>query len=505
MKYGLTETTVEKIRAVFARFREVEKAVLYGSRAKGNFKPGSDIDLTLYGEALTSDLRSAIASALDDLLLPYTVDLSIFDELDHAKLREHIERVGVLFYERANQGAASGWKLKKLSQVCEKITDGTHQTPTYFDEGFLFLSSRNVTSGKIDWENVKYIDSKQHADMQKRVSPRLNDILLAKNGTTGVAAIVDKEIPFDIYVSLALLRPLDDVLPRFLLYFLNSPIAKEQFTERLKGIGVPNLHLEEIREVEISYPESKAEQQRIVGILDEAFEGIATAKAKAEKNLQNAHALFESHLQSVFTQRGKGWMEKSLGELATFRNGINYTKDSKGERIKIVGVRNFQKHFSAPLDDLDTVTIDGKLSELDSLKQDDILAVRSNGNIELIGRCILVGEVTEEISHSGFTIRIRLTNGSVLPKYVCHFMKSAGSRKLLTEGGTGTNIKSLNQGMLSALAIPFPPISAQQVLVEQLDSLSEETQRLESIYKRKLDTLEALKKSLLNEAFTGKL
>jgi len=100
MKYGLTEATVEKIQGVFARFPAIEKVVLYGSRAKGNFKTGSDIDLTLYGEALTSDLCSTIASELDDLLLPYTIDLSIFDELNHAKLREHIERVGVVFYER---------------------------------------------------------------------------------------------------------------------------------------------------------------------------------------------------------------------------------------------------------------------------------------------------------------------------------------------------------------------------------------------------------------------
>jgi uncharacterized protein len=102
MKYGLTEVTVDKIHSVFARFPEIDKAVLYGSRAKGNFKTGSDIDLTLYGEALTPDLRATIAAALDDLLLPYTIDLSIFDELNHAKLREHIERVGVVFYERAN-------------------------------------------------------------------------------------------------------------------------------------------------------------------------------------------------------------------------------------------------------------------------------------------------------------------------------------------------------------------------------------------------------------------
>ena len=111
MKYGLTETTVEKIRAIFARFPEIEKAILYGSRAQGNYKTGSDIDLTLRGAALTSDLHSKIASALDDLMLPYTIDLSIFNELNHAKLREHIERVGVLFYEQV--GTDRGGRAKE--------------------------------------------------------------------------------------------------------------------------------------------------------------------------------------------------------------------------------------------------------------------------------------------------------------------------------------------------------------------------------------------------------
>ncbi len=255
---------------------------------------------------------------------------------------------------------------------------------------------------------------------------------------------------------------------------------------------------------EIPIP-SLSEQKRTVRILDEAFEGIAVAKANAEKNLKNARAVFESYLQFVFTQRGPGWVEKPLGTLASFRNGINYTKDSKGERIKIVGVRNFQNYFDAPLDDLDTVTIDGKLSEFDSLKQDDILTVRSNGNIELIGRCVLVGEVATKISHSGFTIRIRLLDGQVLPKYLCHFMRSASSRKRLTDGGTGTNIKSLNQGMLSALEIPIAPISVQKSLVEKLESLSEESQRLESIYRQKLAHLTELKQSILKKAFAGEL
>ncbi len=105
MKYGLSEATVEKICGVFVHFPEVEKAVLYGSRAKGNYKTGSDIDLTLYGAKLTHSLCATIASELDDLLLPYTIDLSVFDELNHDKLREHIERVGVVFYQR--DGGAS--------------------------------------------------------------------------------------------------------------------------------------------------------------------------------------------------------------------------------------------------------------------------------------------------------------------------------------------------------------------------------------------------------------
>lgn len=162
-----------------------------------------------------------------------------------------------------------GWVEKHLKEVCEKITDGTHQTPKYFDEGIVFLSSRNVTSGTIDWGHIKYIDMKQHLEMHKRVAPRRDDILLAKNGTTGVAAIVDRDTSFDIYVSLALLRALPVIRPRFLFHFINSPAAKTQFNKRLKGVGVPNLHLEEIREVRLSFPADVRKQDRVIAELDE--------------------------------------------------------------------------------------------------------------------------------------------------------------------------------------------------------------------------------------------
>jgi uncharacterized protein len=103
MKYGLKDAAIRKICAVFARFPQVEKAVLYGSRAKGNHKNGSDIDLTLYGnEDLNLNVLNRIMDEFDDLLLPYTIDLSIFRDISDPDVIGHIERVGVMFYEKGD-------------------------------------------------------------------------------------------------------------------------------------------------------------------------------------------------------------------------------------------------------------------------------------------------------------------------------------------------------------------------------------------------------------------
>jgi|LGVE01.1.fsa_nt_gb type I restriction enzyme S subunit len=208
-----------------------------------------------------------------------------------------------------------GWVEKKLSEVCEgKITDGTHQTPKYFDEGYIFLSSRNVTSGEIDWGKIKYIDELQHVAMQKRLSPRQNDILLAKNGTTGVAAIVDRDVVFDIYVSLALLRPSENILPRYLWHFINSPVAKKQFNKRLKGTGVPNLHLNEIREVVIPLPPALVEQGRLVDMLDGFLREARRLETIYQCKLDKLSELKQSILQKAFAGELTALSDKTLKE-----------------------------------------------------------------------------------------------------------------------------------------------------------------------------------------------
>ena len=169
-----------------------------------------------------------------------------------------------------------GWVWTTLPELCVlPITDGTHQTPTYTDKasGIPFLSSKDVTSKKIDWTNIKYITKDLHEILYKRIAPQKNDILLAKNGTTGVAAIVEDERVFDIYVTLAVIRPSNFIDPKFLLYIINSDFCKKQFNDHLTGIGLPNLHLTDIKKTIIPVPPYK-EQVKIVDTINRLFKWI---------------------------------------------------------------------------------------------------------------------------------------------------------------------------------------------------------------------------------------
>ncbi|MDY0254745.1 MAG: nucleotidyltransferase domain-containing protein [Tenuifilaceae bacterium] len=101
MKYGLKESHIQQIQSIFAEYSAIEKAIIYGSRAKGNYRKGSDIDLTLVGPTLDLNLLLKIENKLDDLLLPYNIDLSILHKIENLDLIEHIERVGLIFYEKS--------------------------------------------------------------------------------------------------------------------------------------------------------------------------------------------------------------------------------------------------------------------------------------------------------------------------------------------------------------------------------------------------------------------
>lgn len=401
----------------------------------------------------------------------------------------------------------NGWQTKKLGDVCEVFADGDWvESKDQSSDGVRLIQTGNVGDGifKDRAEKARYISEATFKRLRcteifegdclisRLPDPVGRSCILPETGERMITAVDCTIVRFNP----------QQLLPMFFNHYSQSDdylgtVAKECTGTTRSRISRSNLALTPIPVPPLP------EQRRIVGILDEAFEAIATAKANIEMNLRNARALFESHLQSVFTQRGPGWVEKPLGELAIFRNGINFTKSSRGESVKIVGVKDFQQNFWAPLDELATVTTEGALPNSDTLKENDLLFVRSNGNMELIGRCLLVGKIANKITHSGFTIRARLNGGGVAAKYLCHFLKSNNARKKIIDSGIGTNIKSLNQTTLSALVVPLPSTAEQTRIADQLEAIDADTQRLESIYQRKLAALDELKKSLLHQAFTG--
>ena len=195
------------------------------------------------------------------------------------------------------------WEKKTLQSVCSmKITDGTHKTPTYCnkDEGIPFISAKDVTTGKICWDNIKYITPALHKELYARLAPQIDDVLLAKNGTTGIAAIVETDMVFDLYVTLAVLRPDQKIiLPRYLLNIVNSPLCKDQFNDHLTGIGVPNLHLRDIKAIVIKVP-SILEQIKIVRILDDLLAKEQQAKEAAEKVLEQIDLIKKAILARAF-------------------------------------------------------------------------------------------------------------------------------------------------------------------------------------------------------------
>jgi type I restriction enzyme S subunit len=379
-----------------------------------------------------------------------------------------------------------GWEIKRLDDVCEveygtrvvNKRDGGRTYPVYGGGGATFF---------MDTFNRENCFIVSRFAMSEQCTRFVSGKFFLNDSGLSVRPKNSNEI-------------LQDFLNMKML-FLNDHIYS-----LARGTAQKNLDVPAFRNIQISYPKSLHEQQRIVAILDEAFATIAKAKANAEQNLKNAKELFENSAQKIFTQKGIDWEENLLGEFATFRNGINYTKGSKGEKIKIVGVKDFQDSYWVPDNNLVEVSLDGKINETDLLKEGDILAVRSNGNPELIGRTLLAGKINEKVSHSGFTIRIRLNSKIVNPNYLCHFLKIQQTRKTLVESGNGVGIRSLNQGSLSSLKIPFPKsLKKQEAIIDKVDSIADQSQRLKDIYQRKINDLEELKKSILQKAFAGEL
>ena len=217
--------------------------------------------------------------------------LSKLDELVKSRF---IEMFGSL---NSNE---KGLDIVSIEELCTLIKDGTHQTPIYTEDkqnGFKFLSSKDVMTQKICWDDIKYIPAELHDKLYATIQPTRNDILMSKNGVNyGVAAVNDTDEVFDIYVSLALLRPrIDRVNPVYLRCAINNPDTKHQFDSSIKGIGVPNLHLGEIKKTKVLLP-PMSRQNEFVDFVEQTDK----SKLEVQKSLEKLEVLKKALMQKYF-------------------------------------------------------------------------------------------------------------------------------------------------------------------------------------------------------------
>jgi type I restriction enzyme S subunit len=379
----------------------------------------------------------------------------------------------------------AGWQTKKLGEVCSFLNRGI--SPKYLERGgFCVLNQKCIRDHQISYE-----PSRRHDGEQKRVAPerfiRRGDVLVNSTGTgtLGRVAQVREEPlePITVDSHVTIVRPIEGLFfEDFFGYML--VVIEEAIKEAGEGCGGQTELARSVlsENFSVSYPTALPEQERIVGILDEAFDGIAKAKATAEANLQNARALFQSHLQTVFSQKGEGWVEKRLGDVC-----VMY-------QPKTIGTKDLIPDGPYPV-----FGANGIIGNYDQYNHED-------PQLLITCRGATCGSVNISLPKSWITgnaMVVRPINESINLKFLEYAFRGGVN---LSKAITGAAQPQITRTNLSTIQIRFPESVAQQKrLAETFEALAAETQRLESLYQNKLNALDELKKSLLHQAFTGNL
>ena len=392
-----------------------------------------------------------------------------------------------------------GWQTKTLGEIgkvsmCKRIFK--EETTAIGDIPFYKIG----TFGK---EPDAFIPNQTYNEYRAKYSfPKKGDVLISASGTIGRRLRYGGEPAYFQDSNIVWIdNDEQQVLNDYLYHFYGA--CEWNST---KGATISRLYNDNLRRIAIGFPKSLPEQQRIVGLLDEAFEGLATAKANAEKNLQNARALFESHLQSVFTQRGPGWVEKSLGDVCEFVNGDrgkNYPNRNEYVETGIpwINTGHIQPNGTLSMEEMNFITRE----KFDSLRSGKI----QSGDLvyclrgATLGKTALVDPLTEGAVASSLVI---LRPSSHLDgSFLYFFLTSPAGQGLIKGFENGAAQPNLGAKSVAKYPISFPKLPEQREIADSLIDLHEETQRLARLYEQKLALLTALKKSLLHQAFTGEL
>ena len=367
------------------------------------------------------------------------------------------------------------WQIKTLGDVCDKASSNVAQNQLKDEVGEYPIFG---ASGLI--KNVSFY----HHD-----KPYLS---IVKDGS-GVGRVTKMDAFTSVIGTLQYILPKDGID----LDYLNYSLMSVDFKKYVAGAAIPHIYFKDYKNEPFLWM-PLPEQQRIVTILDEVFAGIATATANAEKNLANARELFESTLQLVFANKGNGWIKKSLTDVCEIASVLVDPRGKEYLDMLHVGGANIESK-SGRLLDLKTAREEGLISGKFVFDESMVLYSKIRPYLMKVARPDFQGVCSADI------YPLSVKTGQLDRDFLFYLLFSPEFTSYANAGSARAGMPKVNRDHLFAFCCHFPTLAKQREYSVKLDELSAETKKLQAIYQQKLIALNELKKSILNQAFSGQL
>jgi type I restriction enzyme, S subunit len=406
-----------------------------------------------------------------------------------------------------------GWQVATLGELTQFINGlWKGEEPPFVHVGV--IRNTNFTKeGDLDDTDIAYLDVEAKKFAKRRL--QFGDLILEKSGggpkqPVGRVVFFDKtEGDFSFSNFTAAIRISDPTAldARFLHKYLHWVYMSGR-TEAMQShsTGIRNLNGDAYKAIKVAYP-SLPEQRRIVAILDEAFEGIATAKANAEKNLQNALELLTHHRETLLANQ-PGWHEAPLGELCMIKHGYAFEGEffsASGEHVLLTPGSFYEEGGYRERGDKTKYFV-GPIPKDYVLSEGDLLVAMTEQAAGLLGSPLLVPESDRFLHNQRLGLVEGLAGVPWSNEFFFHVFNLMRVRQEIHASASGAKVRHTSPGKIGLVRVTYPEsIQEQQRIAAHLVKLADECRRLVSTYQRKLDALDELKKSLLHQAFTGQL
>lgn len=413
----------------------------------------------------------------------------------------------------------SGWVSVKLSNVCDKITDGSHFSPKSVDTGFPYVTVKDLKNDTIDFSKCLKISNKDYIDLLRNdCNPLKNDVLFSKDGTVGKVALINYDFQFVVLSFLAMLRPNSEIISsKYLFYILKSSHFLLQALNQKKGVAIRRIILRDLKEINLNLP-PLPEQHRIVAKIEELFssldKGIESLKTAQQQLKVYRQAVLKWAFEGKLTNKNvvegelpKGWTRVKLKELVDKISdgpfGSNLKTSDYVEngvrviRLENIGYMEFRNEFES------FVTKD----KYETIKKHTVLKgdiILSSFVAENIRAAILPDFINKAINKADCFL-VRPSTNKISNKYLFFYFSTREMYQQLIGEIHGATRPRINTTQLKSCQIPLAPLPEQKAIVSEIESRLSVCDKIEETIEQGLKQSETLRQSILKKAFEGKL